>query len=114
MNINYTIAENNEATEPFDITKYEFDCYNNEDDLYNSDELYFLYTSYNVRRLTQILNYYGINKKKMVKDEMIQSLILFECDIINMDIVFRRRRLWENIEELSLDAYFKPFILYTV
>ena len=108
-------------TEPFDMKFYTLDLYNdNIVKSYNSDELFMLYMSYNVKSLVQILNYYGINKnninnkKKLVKDEMIQLLIIFELDENNTQIVNKRRRLWQNISELSSDVFFKNFVTFTV
>jgi hypothetical protein len=69
-------------------------------------------TNYNVKSLNQILQYYGINKSKMVKDEMVQVLVFFETDSVNADIVFRRMRLWQNIQELKADSYFSKYIMF--
>ena len=69
-------------------------------------------TNYNVKSLNQILQYYGINKSKMVKDEMVQVLVFFETDSVNAEIVFRRIRLWENILELKADSYFSKYIMF--
>jgi hypothetical protein len=102
----------------FDLSLYENETYSNE--TYNYDELFALYMSYTVKSLTQIMNYYGINKqninnkKKLVKDEMIQLLILFEVEENNRASVLKRRRLWQNMAELSADPFFKPFIMFTV
>jgi hypothetical protein len=71
-------------------------------------------TNYNVKGLSQIMDYYELNKKNMRKDEMIQLIILFETDIKNSTIVNRRRRLWSHINELKRDKYFSKFILFTM
>ena len=71
-------------------------------------------TCYNVKGLSQIMDYYKLNKKNMRKDEMIQLIILFETDIKNSTIVNRRRRLWSHINELKRDKYFSKFILFTM
>lgn len=69
---------------------------------------------HNVKSLQQILHYYKVNTHKMLKNEMIQMLILFESEPQNNAIVYRRRRLWENIKELKADAYFSKFIYFIV
>ena len=69
-------------------------------------------TNYNVKDLGKIMDYYGISKRKLRKDEMIQLIILFEEDEDNIEIVSRRRRLWENIKELQEDKYFSKFIIF--
>ena len=70
-------------------------------------------TNYNVKGLTQIMDYYELSKKNMRKDEMIQMIIMFETDPNNLKIVNRRRRMYKYINELKRDKYFSKFILYT-
>lgn len=82
-------------------------------------ELYYK-TNFNVKQITQILTYYGIQKStsnsngkgKMTKDEMIQVLLFFESDPLNRERVQNRIRLWKNIQELKADSYFSKFILF--
>lgn len=71
-------------------------------------------TSYNVKGLSQIMDYYELSKKNMRKDEMIQLIILFETDPTNFKVVTRRRRMWQHIHELKRDKYFSKFILFTM
>jgi hypothetical protein len=91
---------------------YDYDIANANNAHYN--ELCALYMSYSVKSLVQIMHYYGIHKKRLLKDEIILLLINFELDYMNNSIVVKRRRLWENIAELSADSYFKSFITFTV
>ena len=69
-------------------------------------------TNYTIKHLSKILDYYGLNKQKLRKDEMIQIIVFFEEDPNNHHIVERRRRLWNNIKELQEDKYFSKFILF--
>tara|TARA_Y100000389_G_scaffold204545_1_gene257882 strand:- start:27514 stop:27894 length:381 start_codon:yes stop_codon:yes gene_type:complete len=69
-------------------------------------------TNYTVKQLGQISDYYGINKNRLKKDELIQVIILFEEDMNNIYIVETRKRLWENIKELKKDKYFSKFIMF--
>ena len=69
-------------------------------------------TNYTVKQLGQISDYYGINKKRLKKNELIQVIILFEEDINNIYIVETRKRHWENIKELKNDKYFSKFIMF--
>ena len=71
-------------------------------------------TCYNVKSLSQIMDYYELSKKNMRKDEMIQLIILFEIDPNNAIIVNRRRRMWRHINELKRDKYFNKFILFNM
>ena len=74
-------------------------------------ELYYK-TNYSVKALTQVLQYYGIYKSKMVKDEMLQVLVFYETDMQNTTQVQRRLRLWKNIKELKADPYFGKYIMF--
>jgi len=81
-------------------------------DNYDIEQLTNYYNSYTVKSLSQILQYYGLQKNKMVKEEMIQVLIFFETDLANKFTVKHRVRLWKNIQELKLDPYFSKYILF--
>ena len=102
-NLNYNIIENRNHND-FDINEL-LDKINDIPDTTNFDttndnyialELYY-YTNYTVKLLKQILDYYNINQTKLLKDEMIQLLVLFENDKNNFEIVNKRKRLWNNI-----------------
>jgi hypothetical protein len=116
-NINYIIQEEIQPA-PFDIHQYASDLYHDDTIAYSMEELYSLYTQYNVKSLDQMLEYYGLSKynintkKKLVKEELIQILVLFETDISNYALVLKRRRLWQNIRELIHDSFFKNFITF--
>jgi len=125
-NISYTIVDtkkvyadttkvdttnNNSVATDFDINLYSLD---EEMDTLRYNELYTLYMTYSVKSLLQIMNYYNIQKKRLLKEEIILFLINFELDFMNQEIVSKRIRLWENIIELSQDNYFKPFITFMV
>lgn len=89
---------------------------NNDDTFDNTefdiDQLMLFYNEHNVKSLTQLLQYYGIYKQKMVKNEMIQVLALFETQEENINIVNKRMRLWRNIEELKADPFFSKYIMF--
>jgi len=76
------------------------------------DQLELYYKTCSVKTLTQVLQYYGIYKSKMLKDEMIQVLVFYETDIQNELKVQRRLRLWRNIKELKADQYFGKYIMF--
>ena len=70
--------------------------------------------NYNVKGLQQILQYYGIPKKNMTKDEMIQRILFFEMEDENRALTIKRMRLWQNVRDLKADAYFAKFINFNV
>lgn len=88
---------------------------NNDDNYDNYYALQIYYkTNYNIKTLAYILDYYKINKHKLRKDEMIQLIAMYENDKNNIEIVERRRRLWENLKELNNDSFFSKFIIFDI
>ena len=106
------------------LTEEEYNNYinnldkNEGEDVYNDtiefdiDELMLFYNKSNVKTLTQVLQYYGIYKPKMLKNEMIQVLVFFETQEENRNSVIKRIRLWSNIEELKADPFFGKYIMF--
>jgi hypothetical protein len=115
-NINFFLSEN-EKIESSIVSESDIDLsqFINDNDIhhtYDIEQLELYYKNYNVKSLIQILQYYKIYKQKMVKDELIQVLLFFETEPNNHDIVFRRVRLWQNIQELKDDPYFSKYIMF--
>jgi len=97
------------------LTEEEYNKYINDnfnDDCIDIEQLMLFYNEYNVKSVTQLLQYYGIYKPKMLKNEMIQLLVLFETQEENASIVKKRIRLWRNIEELKSDSFFSKYIMF--
>ena len=67
---------------------------------------------YSVKDLIKIIEYYGLPKSKMKKNELIQLIILYETDENNYEIVQRRKMLWYFIDELKNDSYLSKYILF--
>ena len=122
-NINYFLHEeeatlkNNSLTpdewyDLIDIVIKENEDNDNDTDNDNDIQLEIYYKNYGVKALTQVLQYYGIYKSKMIKDEMIQVLVFYETDIQHAALVQRRLRLWQNIKELKTDPYFSKYIMF--
>jgi hypothetical protein len=106
-NINFSFYEKeNKKVEDLDDTfLYEYS--------YDINELKTYYEeNFTIKELSPIFQYYGLQKNKMVKDEMLQLLLLFETDPLNKIIVERRMRLWRYIQELKTDPFFKKYILF--
>ena len=121
-NINFKLTELEstelESTElhPIELNPTDFDSnltlfYPN--NYYDIEQLKLYYnTNYTIKTLLQILQYYGLQKNKMVKEEIIQVLLFFETDPANKLTVEKRLRLWNNIQELKADSYFSKYILF--
>jgi len=92
------------------------ECERNNQDTIKVDidinELILFYNEFNVKSITQVLQYYGIYKPKMLKNEMIQVLVLFETQPENRNSVTKRMHLWRNIEELKADPFFGKYIMF--
>lgn len=82
---------------------------------YGNDELFY-HQEYNVKDLFKICNYYGIEKdirlSKCKKQDIISTLVYFENQPENFEIVKKRNRMWAYITELLNDTKMKKFILW--
>jgi hypothetical protein len=50
--------------------------------------------SYTIKELHLILDYYGIKKTRLKKNEIIKMLAIYEADINNKHDVEERLRIW--------------------
>ena len=71
-----------------------------------------LSTNYTVQGLSRIMEYYGLSRRKLKKDEMVQAIVMYEDDPDNWSIVEKRRRLWQNMEELAEDPYLSKYVSF--
>ena len=109
-NINFSLNEIEINKPELDLNILDTFVYEN---MYDIEQLKIFYdTHFTIKSLSQILQYYNIQKNKMVKEEIIQVLLFFETDPLNKTVVERRLRLWKNIQELKADAYFSKYILF--
>ena len=61
--------------------------------------------------MNKFCDYYKISRKRLKKNEIIKQLILFETNEDNIELVERRRTLWEYFLILKEDPFFKKFII---
>ena len=78
------------------------------------DSSIILYNTYNVKQLNYILQYYDINKGRMCKDEIIQSIVIFETDENNINIVNKRKYLWNMVVQLKNDDFFAKYLIIDI
>ena len=71
-----------------------------------------LSTNYTVQGLSRIMDYYGLSRRKLKKLEMVQTIVMYEDNPENRSIVEKRRRLWQNIEELAEDSYLSKYVSF--
>jgi hypothetical protein len=108
-NINFSLIE----TEINKKVSVDMNIFLEYESMYDIDQLKYYYnTNYSIKGLTQILQYYGLPKHKMVKEEMIQVLLFYETDPANKAAVEQRVRLWQNVQELKTNPYFSKYILF--
>lgn len=68
--------------------------------------------NFNVKQLLVIGEYYGLKQlKKANKLTIIHSIVEFENNVENKEIVHKRKHLWFYIEELKKDKFMKKYIL---
>jgi len=72
--------------------------------------------NYTVKQLMLISDYYGLSKQikanKGRKLDIIYSIVTFENDDENEEIVFNRQKYWTYMEELRSDPFMKKFVLW--
>jgi hypothetical protein len=68
-------------------------------------------TNYIKKELERIADYYEISKRKKRKDELVEVIVLFEKDPVNIQKVYQRKKLWRYIEEIRKDKYLRQFLI---
>ena len=68
-------------------------------------------TNYIKKDLDHIANYYNISRRKKRKHQLIEDIVLYEKDPINIEKVYQRKKLWKYIEEIKKDTYLKQFLI---
>ena len=93
-----------------EVDLMELTSYGHYDD-YMANEINYS-TNYTRKEMDRIADYYEISKRKKKKDEIIQDIVIFEQDPENMEVVYRRKRLWAYIKEIGDDKYLKKFLIF--
>lgn len=118
QNITYEISENNntEVKEPIDIDSLMEEIAlqtikdSKQDDIMYAIQIEYE-SNYNVKQLGLIMDYYELPKRKLRKDEMVQMIMLYECEPTNALKVEQRKRLWTYVSELKKDKFFNKYLL---
>jgi hypothetical protein len=105
MNYNTDIIDN----------KYKKNINNDEDNIlniikeqneYSKKILLELYKNYKIKNLRLISQYYNLNKSKY-KEKIINNIIDYELDLVNLIKVKNRFNLWKYLYILKSDLFFK-------
>lgn len=70
--------------------------------------------NFTIKQLQLICDYYTLSKSERgtKKDELISSIVLFEDDADNIDVVIKRKEMWYYMDELSDDPKMKKYIIW--
>ena len=72
--------------------------------------------NYTVKQLLLICEYYCIAKdlksNKCNKSDILNTLIIYENNIENLEKVNKRKKLWHYINELKNDKFMKKYVLW--
>jgi hypothetical protein len=73
---------------------------------------------FTVKQLMLVCEYYGMSKGvkmcKFKKNDIIESIILFETNIANKEIVLRRRELWGWMNQIKKEKVLKKCIIWPI
>ena len=69
-------------------------------------------TNFTKPQLEKIAEYYKISKRKKRKDELIQDIVVYEINPNNIEIVYRRKKLWLYMKEIKEDRYLSKFLIF--
>ena len=83
---------------------------NNESFFSDFEEEFEYFDSDNV--MAQQMDYNNLPKRKLKKEELIDSIVQFENAPENSAIVYNRKRLWHYLNELKNDSYFGKFVIF--
>ena len=61
--------------------------------------------------MEKIADYYEISKRKKRKNELVEVIVLFEKDPVNIQKVYQRKKLWKYMEEIKKDKYLRQFLI---
>ena len=116
-NLSYEIIESKKENKNIDnfLNNLEFEEDMESDTDFTMDNYVALELSYNenytLKELNKICDYYKICRRKLKKEEIVQEIVLFECDPNNCEIVERRKLLWFYFKEIKNDNFLKKYII---
>ena len=85
-------------------------------DLYNGNNEYYYNEEYKIKDLLKICQYYGIKSSvkasKCKKQDIVSTIVYFEGQPENYEIVEKRHKMWAFITELSEDSKMKCYLIW--
>ena len=64
-----------------------------------------------VKELRKIAGYYELDVRKKKKSDLIETIVFFEMNKENIDIVDNRKLMWHYFETLKEDPFFRKYII---
>jgi hypothetical protein len=115
--ISYYVEEiEKQETEKLNIEEFMAEIENELDDELTIPKMINYNENFTVKELLLICDYYGFGKElksnKCNKEQIIEVLVLFESDLNNSDIVFKRQNMWFYMSELKNDKFMKKYVLW--
>lgn len=109
------VLEDDELQSDISLTDIEKHLDNVELNNYDIMETINYKENYTIKQLMVICEYYEISKNikscKCNKDDIINILVSFESDLINQEIVFKRKNMWYFMSEIKNDKFMKKYVM---
>ena len=106
MNITNVNATTNNDSLLYYIEK---NVFSGEDEIYYNEK-------YTIKDLMKICNYYGIDKNikssKCKKQDIVSTIVFFEGQVENTELVNRRHNMWAYMTELTADPKMRMYLLW--
>ena len=97
------------------LNNEEHDYFVKKDIYFGNEELYYE-QEYKVKDLMKICHYYDISKNikasKCKKSDIISTIVYYESDTENYEIVQRRHKLWSYMTELLEDPKMRGYVFW--
>ena len=104
-NANSDITTNNDSL----LYYIEKNVFSGEDEIYYNEK-------YTIKDLMKICNYYGIDKNikssKCKKQDIVSTIVFFEGQVENTELVNRRHNMWAYMTELTADPKMRMYLLW--
>jgi len=85
-------------------------------DLYNGNDEYYYNEEYKIKDLLKICQYYGIKSSvkaaKCKKQDIVSTIVYFEGQPENYEIVEKRHKMWAFVTELLEDTKMKSYLIW--
>ena len=109
--VNLDLANNDLTYNNSELLYYvEKSVFTNEDETYYSEK-------YTIKDLMKICCYYGIDKNikssKCRKLDIISTIVFFEGQTENAEIVYKRHNMWAYMTELIADPKMRGYLLWS-